>query len=882
MLVVHLNFILDWAHFMTTNLYLHEKEQRVPLESPLQVQEAMANRKRFPQQYVTDWIRQHVTHFPNKIAVTDGHTQLSYRELDIQSDHFAAKLQFWIEENPIQAHSSLRFGVCFQPSINEILVILAIIKVGGCYVPLNPEVPKARQTVIIKDSQCQAIITENQSLSMFIDHPVILIDALQAKNTAMSMAPKVTPSANQPLHIMYTSGSTGTPKGILTSHGNMNNIIYGLSEAFQIKNRQLVFCITRSIFDPYIADLFLTFLHGLTFYCVNASLRASPRALAKLINQHKPDYLCTTPTIWRELIKYIVPFDHSPYLITNGEALDPMLAKDLCQRSSNCWNLYGPTETTLWASYTRINNGQNHIGKPFANYEFYILDKQGHLVTPGETGELYIGGPSLAKYCSPSINNDNYFHCFAKSPSILNQTLLYKTGDLAKQDADGDYHWLGRVDLQFKKSGQRIEPGDIEYQLRLQSCISTAAIICLLDAPHQPIIAFCQLTSIYHALIKVNFIKKHLDNRIKKNLKSALPHHMIPNEYIYLKSIPKTASGKIDRQSLKNMYQTAATKTMVQEKPFQLGLEEYRLYALWQTLMPITKMDYDADFFQSGGTSLLAAQYITKLNSAFDLNLPIAWVYQYPTIAGQAHYLRNITPQTLMYVPILKLNHAPAKAEPLYLIHPMLSGAESYYHLASKIKHFQVYGVEHYNLYHTHTIDNFDALVAHYVKVITTHQSSRKISLGGWSFGGMLALEISNKLQTLGYDISQVILIDPLLLHSFAYRFLSFCLRYSLTYISVDDRFKDYLANLPTKRRKQAMLATSIEFKMLASYQRKSYSMPVLLFYATQPWIYRIYEYPGQFWSWKKYLPHCQIIEIDSDHLNIIYLPTAETIAERI
>lgn len=421
---------------------------------------------------------------PDKIAITSGDNLLTYQELNRQANQLAHYLQ------TKQVGVETLVGICTTRSLAMVVGLLAILKAGCAYVPLDPAYPEERLALMIEDAQLSMLLTESELLSVLPDSAdVICIDS----DTAIALCPETnlntTVRPENLAYTIYTSGSTGQPKGVQIAHQGVVSFLTSMSQTPGICAQDVLLAITTISFDIAALELYLPLSVGASIVLVSQEIVSDAAQLLKVLNQSGVTIMQATPATWRLLVSAGWQGNSGLKILCGGEAMSRNLANQLLKRTATVWNMYGPTETTIWSSVHQVQaeNKPVPIGKPIANTQIYLVEpvqpgEQLKLVPVGSAGELLIGGVGLARgYLNrPDLTAERFIpNPFSDEPSAL----LYRTGDLARYQPDGTINYIGRIDHQVKIRGFRIELGDIEAALYQHPSIKEAVVVAREDIP---------------------------------------------------------------------------------------------------------------------------------------------------------------------------------------------------------------------------------------------------------------------------------------------------------------------------------------------------------------------------------------------------------------
>lgn len=543
---------------------------------------------------------------PDSIAVSDDQFSYTYKELDEISDQIAAYLSTELGEND---KSSV--AVMLTRSSKLIAVLLGILKSGRSYIPLDPKFPEERLAWIISNSEAKLLITENSIKVDFkegkIDN-VMFVEELFNKVPDTKSKIQLTVSQGDTAYIIYTSGSTGNPKGVEIGHGSLVNFLLSMAHQPGINNEDTLFSVTTYSFDISILEFFLPLIVGAKLYVAShETLIDSGLVIDKLISI-KPTILQATPSFYQMLFDAGWKGSKELKVLCGGDLLSESLAEKLIDHTLEVWNMYGPTETTIWSSVKKIEQPKDssNIGKPINNTQFYILDQFLNPQSVATPGALYISGDGLAKgyYKNEPLSKEK----FIKNP-FKNSSLIYETGDLGKWNEKGEIEFLGRNDNQVKIRGFRIELGDIENAILQYSNNLKQIVVAVKENSGQKFLVAYFTTS--------SEIEK---SDLRDFLKEKLPDYMIPGFYVSLDVLPLTSNGKIDRKSLPEVSQDDVIKTAYVAPRNEI---EQKLVLIWQEVLGVEKIGVTDNFFELGGHSLNAMVVIKKIMKEFNIEISI-------------------------------------------------------------------------------------------------------------------------------------------------------------------------------------------------------------------------------------------------------------------
>ena len=555
---------------------------------------------------------------PDRIAVEFGDCRLTYRELNQRTDQLAGHLR------ALGVGPGKLVGVYVERSPDMVIALLAVLKAGGAYIPLDPIYPADRLAFMIEDAQPTVLLTQREFQSALPPHAatVVCVDAFETATAPATGERQPT----DPAYVIYTSGSTGKPKGVQIPHRAVVNFMASMQREPGISADDVLLAVTTLSFDIAGLELFLPLLNGARIVIARREIAADGMALTQLLTSCGATMMQATPVTWRLLVQAGWEGNRALKILCGGEALAPDLAEQLVTRSASLWNMYGPTETTIWSAATRVSAGEPVvIGKPIANTQFYVVNDKLQPVPIGVAGELLIGGDGLAiGYLNrPELTAEKFI------PNPFGPGRVYRTGDLVRYSPDGNIEFLGRMDFQVKIRGFRIELGEIEAVLREVPEVRDAVVVAREDAPgDQRLVAY--LLSRDGALPV-----SELRNRVS----TKLPSYMVPAAFVTLEQFPLTPNGKVNRKALPAPDQSAVKSSASYVAP-RTPVEE-RLTGIWGDVLGVTKVGVEDNFFELGGHSLRLLQVQIRLQRDLQHAIAVTALFQYPTIRSLAKFLEQ-------------------------------------------------------------------------------------------------------------------------------------------------------------------------------------------------------------------------------------------------
>ena len=583
-----------------------------------------------PGQCIHHLFEQQAQRMPQAIALSDGRQRLTYQELNCRANQLAHLLR----RRGIGPEHLV--GLCISRSLDLVIGLLAILKAGAAYVPLDPTYPRDRLAFSIQDSELTLILTQQDLLDHmpFSSEQALCLDTPELYRQESTENIPLEMSNEHLAYVIYTSGSTGRPKGVCIYHRSVVIFLQWARQQFSDEELAGVLAGTSICFDLSIFELFAPLSWG-----GRAILAASVLDLPYLAEREHITLLNTVPSAAAALLNN--SYLPSSLLTINlaGEALTRDLVQALYRRTSvqRVCNLYGPTEDTTystWATISAEEEGAVTIGRPLANTQAYIVDAQMQPVPVGVAGELYLGGEGQARgYLNrPDLTAER----FVPDPfSSIAGRRLYTTGDLARYRPDGSIDYLGRLDYQVKVRGFRIEPGEIEAQLRQHSAVADVVVIATENTPGEK-----QL---------VAYVVAHPQQvcdpaLLHQYLQELVPAYMVPAFFIMLERLPRTVNGKVDRKALPTPDDVKANFSL-SPRDMPQGEREQWLASLWQEILHLPTVGRTDNFFLCGGDSLLAMRLLARMQRDFQLSLSLEDIFTAPTIVQLSDKLQTVTIQ---------------------------------------------------------------------------------------------------------------------------------------------------------------------------------------------------------------------------------------------
>jgi amino acid adenylation domain-containing protein len=669
------------------------------------------------------WIEEQALRRPEATAVECGDEALCYREL-IQR---AASISRCLRR--AGAGKGAVIGIALERSLEMVAGLLAILKTGAAYLPLDPDLPEARLRLLLEDAQPVIILTDRSARAK-----------LPPSNAAILLCDDVVTSfvadderlvdPDDLAYVLYTSGSTGKPKAVEIRHHSVVNLLAAVQHDLNFGTRNTFLALTTLSFDIAALEIFLPLVSGGKLVIVPTEEGRDPARLAGLIARSGCTTIQATPATWRGLVATGWSGDPGLSILCGGEALSPDLAAALRKRCAALWNMYGPTETTIWSLRHKIETDDEVVplGRPLDNTHVYILDENGAPVPDLVAGELMIAGDGLAR----GYRND---------PSLTAQKFvtaawpggerIYRTGDRARYRQDGTIEFLGRTDNQVKIRGYRVGLEEVESAISADPAITACAVGTSTDSSGElRLIAYLSGAALRDEDIPA----------IRDSLRRTLPSYMVPTGFVIMPTLPMTPSGKIDRKQLPEPQIPRPAERVEPRDALEAGLA-----ALWKNVLGLGKVGIYDNFFDLGGHSLLASILVAQIQTELGYQLPLAALFRAPTIASLAQWLQSERKPTFSHLVRLR----PGTGRPVFIVHGIFGNVLQLKELAERLSTtrpiyaIQARGADPQQEPHGSIAEMVEA----YIKAIRSVQPKGPYALAGYSFGGAVAFEMARRLR---------------------------------------------------------------------------------------------------------------------------------------
>ena len=687
----------------------------------------------------------------NHIAIVAGDNHITYEELNYLSGHWAARLQArGINEGDF-------VGVCIRRTAKLPVVLLSILKSGAAYIPLDPDFPADRLHYMVEDAPAKyVIITKDlQKELQFPLEKIIFFEDLKNETNGVEYT-KNAVTHDTLAYVLYTSGSTGKPKGVAVRHASVTNLLNDLAPKMGLDREERILSVTTISFDISVLEFFMPLMHGAGLHLANKTQAMDPRWLSNYIDQKAIRFMQATPATYDLLFAGGWQGKKDLAVLCGGEALRIELATLLLSCNRDLWNLYGPTETTIWStaslitqpSLHRQRNGILSIGRAVANTKTFIMDQRGHPCPVGVSGELWIGGDGVsAGYLNrPELTAEKFI------PSPDGEGMVYKTGDRVVMDLSGNLYFMNRFDHQVKVRGYRIELGEIETAINNCKPIQQSVVLTHPDKSGQNMLV------VWYKVSTTELTNKDVISLCKNSLVKQLPEYMVPAVWIPMQDFPLTPNGKIDRKALPLPGAVEIDRKKLEEEvttPLQKTIIK-----LWEEVLQVPNIRLDDDFFQLGGHSILAVKIMVDLENMMNKKLPLAVLFTSPTIRALSSLYEQQDDEKI-WNPIVPLREGGIN-KALYFAHGISGNVFKYHGLGQRLRGSQPsYGLQAYGLNGVDTpFHDIQQMAAYHIKAIRTVQPEGPYYLAGGSFGGYLAYEMAIQLKEAGEEIGFLCLFD--------------------------------------------------------------------------------------------------------------------------
>jgi amino acid adenylation domain-containing protein len=835
---------------------------------------------------------------PHAIAVTFKEAQLTYQELNEQANQLAHLLvELGVETETFVA-------ICVERSLEMIIGLLAILKAGGTYIPLDPAYPAERLAFMLEDTQAPVLLTQKQFAEQFASSTahIVYLDAQSdtlKQQSQLNLQSTLSPTPDHLAYVMYTSGSTGKPKGVSVCHRGVVRLVQN-TDYITIKSDDVFLQLAPSAFDASTLEIWGALLNG-------AQLVLFPHAqptLAEIgqeITRHQITILWLTAGLFHLMVdERIEDLRSIRQLLAGGDVLSVPHVQKVVEQLEGCTliNGYGPTEnTTFTCCHAMTHLAQLGpsipIGRPIANTQVYVLDEHKQPVPIGVPGELYTGGDGLARgYLNrPDLTAEK----FVEHPFNPTQR-LYRTGDWVRYQPNGTLEFLGRIDQQVKIRGFRIELDEIESVLSQYSAVQQCIVIVREDEPGDKRLV---------AYIVMDGQPSASTVQLRQFLQQTLPNHMIPSAFMQLETLPLTPNGKVDRRALPKPEISTAQVETVYVAPSTP--QEQDMADIWAKALNVERVGIYDNFFDLGGHSLLAVRVFAEIEKKWDAKFPLSVLFKNPSIHALIQILQN--KETVTEKSSLVALQPKGSKPPIFGLHAIGTSVQFYRNLSNYLGSDQpFYGIQSQFLAQSNPNLTLEDMAAFYIKDIQTIQPEGPYLLAGYSYGGSVVYEIAQQLEKMGQKVSLLAIIDfaapgaykRLTVQQQLFQHWKNSLTHGTTYVKekvsrqlkfrldrlralFKRRMKDKKPEINSRAYFESRLRQieALHLKTLTDYQFKEYSGKITFFRSDTP-----PDNVGDVWEpdrgWTKFAKGgLEIYDVPGKHFNIFAEPYVQVLAKQ-
>lgn len=831
-----------------------------------------------PQKCVHELVAEQAEKTPDATAVVLGNRHLTFKDLNELANQLADKLR----KQGVRPDTPI--GICLPRSMELMVALLGVMKAGAACLPLDPDYPADRLAYMLEDSKAPVLLTQPDLLTKLgaVKQQVIELKSDWKALEGHSQQNPVPCSPESLAYVIYTSGSTGKPRGVMLSHRGLVNHHLAAIPLYELGPGDRTLQFSSISFDIAVEEVFPTWIAGGSVVLRTPDMPLAGSDFLRWANQQRITVLDLPTAYWHELVRElteseaVLPKSLRLVIVGGEKASAAAYASWLKAGGSRVrWiNTYGPTETSIIVTSFEPKLGEPisdnlPIGRAIANTRLHVLDDQLRPVAAGAPGELHIGGPQVARgYLG---REELTAQKFIADPFGNQGDRLYKTGDLVRLLPDGNIEFLGRTDFQVKIRGFRVEPGEIEAVLEKFPGVAGAVVTAREVEGEKRLAAYVLASQ-----------GKPSEAELRKFLKNHLPEYMIPADFVFLESFPLTPNGKVDRRALP----VPAARVVESDENFAEPRDEMekRMARVWEQVLRKKPIGIRDNFFDLGGHSLLAVRLTQAVEKEFGTKLLLTVLLEAPTIEQLTALVQGKTSGARSSIIALQ----PEGTKPaFYFVHGMGGSVLRFRDLSRNIpKDHPFYGIQARGLDGTEPVlKRVDDMVNVYVRDLRAFQPHGPYFLGGYSFGGYVALEMAKQLLADGEDIGALILVDTYVhgQQSLWQRFSSLPLKQKVGYVSKKlSRYKkgirrriEFLFLPPAVKEVRRSCVAAEE-----SYKPSLYSGKITLFRARERGLRGLEDSGG---GWEQFAGGgLEVHEFDGDHGNILNEPAVKILAEKL
>ncbi|MBS1799654.1 MAG: amino acid adenylation domain-containing protein [Acidobacteria bacterium] len=650
-------------------------------------------------------------------------------------------------------------GIYMDRSMEMLVSVLAVMKAGAAYIPLDPKFPRRRIEQIIEETEFPVLLTLARHMDDLPEFAgtVLCVDSKASELAKEQIRQFPSISGEMLAYIIFTSGSTGKPKGVEITHGAVVNLLLDLKNRLEVVPEDRLLAVTTLSFDISVLELMLPLVSGGTVIIATQADAADGMRLMELLDESQATMLQATPFTWKMLLELDFVPNPGFKMLCGGEAWPASMGERLLAAGGRLWNMYGPTETTVWSSVTEVQCGATSItiGPPIAHTRLYVLDGDLQTVPDGIPGELFIAGKGVARgyFKRPELTAER----FLEDPFAAADR-MYRTGDEVRRHADGRIEFVGRLDQQVKLRGFRIELGEIEAAMSQTPGIKDAVVVLCKDSAGDDMLAGYYISN-----------SAVLPARIRESLQETLPFYMVPKLLERLEGFPLTPNGKTDRRALSERKENVdiGRQDMLagpEVSSSNASTTEQLMLSIWRKIFEGVQIGSDSNFFDIGGDSLSLVRLQSMVTRQFGVHLTMSDITRHATFGLLTAWVENTQakgPSTLTRPAdprVLPVNSA-ADGRPIFLLPQMMI----FWPLAEEL------GVDQ-TIYALQLLDedippamatpSFAQLAALYCKLIREVQPEGPYRLGGWCLWALMSYEVARLLEEQGQEVELLMMID--------------------------------------------------------------------------------------------------------------------------
>jgi len=841
-------------------------------------------RSEFPSdKCVHELVEGQVSLAPDSIAIVQDERTLTYAELNERANQLAHYLQ----KKGLGPDTVV--GICLKRSPELMIALLGVLKSGGACLPLDPEYPRERLAYMLKDSQAAVLLTQPGIVPELAGRcdTVLLEPGLGILKGHSVENPRAGTTPDNLAYVIYTSGSTGQPRGVLLTHRGLVNHHVAAIQLYGLQQRDRVLQFSSISFDIAIEEIWPTWIAGATLVLRTERMPMGGSEFLRWIGQRRITVLDLPTAYWHEVVRDLAESEQNlpeslRLVIVGGEKASAAAYRAWLKSGGERvrWiNTYGPTEASVIATAYEPDPAKPvlenlPIGRPIANTEIYILDSNSQPVSIGTPGELHIGGPGLARgYLNrPELTEAK----FVTNPfNKVSGSRLYKTGDTARYLPDGNIEFVGRMDFQVKIRGYRVELGEIECVLENCAGVRECVVVAREENDEKRLIAY----------VVPALEQRPTAAALRSSVKKALPEYMIPGDFVFLRSLPLTPNGKVDRRDL-------AARAIATAPENYLGPRdavESQMVKIWEQVFGRQPIGVRDNFFDLGGHSLLAVRLMGKVQKAFGKDLLLTSLVQAPTVEQFANLVRTEGP-SVPYSSVIPLQPHGDRA-PFFFVHGLGGTVLRFHQLARHMGPDQpFYGMQAPGLDGREPcLERVEDLALRYLEQLEIVQPEGPYLLGGYSFGGLVALEMARRLIAQNRRVGLLVMVDTYpagasqSTAALMGRFFGLSSHQKIAYLK--KRLKRYRKGIT---RRIDMLRMPMALKNVRQacavaehrYVATAYPGKIVLLRASEKALRGLDDPQG---GWGQYaVAGVEIREIDADHGNILEQPYVRHLAAEL